>query len=172
MAFSQVQGIKVAMGFKLAGKNPLDVRQIMDTINDRDELVTSGSCPEGLTVYVKETKKLYVYNGTSWTVVGGSSDVMVGATPDSDGSSGLVPAPKRADVNKFLRADGVWALPTVEGGGIGSLVDLGVTATAEELNYMTGATSNIQDQINSINKDKIVVDSEWGSTSTPLPSFE
>lgn len=172
MAFSQMSGIKVATGFKLGGKNPLDVRQIMDTINDRDELVTAGACPEGLTVYVKETKKLYVYNGVSWSVVGGSSDVMTGATSESDGTAGLVPAPKKEDANKFLRADGVWALPTVEGGGVGSLVDLGVSASAEELNMLEGAESNIQNQINSINQDKIVVDSEWGSTSTPLPSFE
>lgn len=172
MSFSQMQGIKVAMGFKLGGLSSLDARQIMDTINDRDDLVTSGVCPEGLTVYVKETKKLYIYNGTSWTVVGGSSDVMTGATSESDGTAGLVPAPKKEDVNKFLRADGVWALPTVEGGGVGSLVDLGVNASADEINMLEGAESNIQNQIDSINQDKIVVDSEWGSTSTPLPSFE
>lgn len=36
-----------------------------------------------------------------------------------------------------------------EGGGVGSLEDLGVTATAAELNYVEGVTSNIQEQLNS-----------------------
>lgn len=34
------------------------------------------------------------------------------------------------------------------GGGVGSLIELGVTATAEELNYMDGVTSNVQEQLN------------------------
>ena len=34
------------------------------------------------------------------------------------------------------------------GGGVGSLTDLGVTATAAELNYVDGVTSNIQTQLN------------------------
>lgn len=33
------------------------------------------------------------------------------------------------------------------GGGVGSLIELGVTATAEELNYMDGVTSNVQEQL-------------------------
>lgn len=39
-----------------------------------------------------------------------SADVptMDGATEDTDGSSGLVPAPAVADVNKFLKGDGTW----------------------------------------------------------------
>lgn len=36
----QLSGISVAMGFAIKGKNPLDVREILDTIADRDELVT------------------------------------------------------------------------------------------------------------------------------------
>lgn len=169
MAFAKLQGIGVAMGFKLNGGSPLDVRQVMDTINDRDELVTAKACYEGLVVYVKETKKLYVYNGASWTVVGGgSSEIMTGATSESDGTAGLVPAPKKEDANKFLRADGTWALPTVEGGGVGSLVDLGVNASAEEINYLSGTTSNVQEQLD----DKLEVDSSWGADSAPLPSFD
>jgi hypothetical protein len=36
--------------------------------------------------------------------------VMTGATADADGSSGLVPAPTKDDINKFLRGDGTWTL--------------------------------------------------------------
>ena len=39
-------------------------------------------------------------------------------------------------------------LPDNLGGGATSLTDLGVTATATELNYMSGVTSNIQTQLN------------------------
>lgn len=37
---------------------------------------------------------------------------------------------------------------TAGSGGVGSLTDLGVTATATELNYVDGVTSNIQTQLN------------------------
>lgn len=36
-------------------------------------------------------------------------DTMVGATDEADGIAGLVPAPTKNDVNKFLRGDGQWA---------------------------------------------------------------
>ena len=166
----QLSGISVASGFALAGAKPLDVREILDTLSDRDELVTLGMCPEGFRIYVKETKKLYVYNGTSWNVVGGA-EVFTGATTEQDGTSGSVPAPAKEDKDKFLRADGVWALPSVEG-GVGSLTDLGVTASAAELNYMTGVTSSVQDQINTLSADKMSVDTAWGAESSPLPSFD
>lgn len=172
MAFSNLPGIRTGSGFKLQSKAMLDVRESLDTIQDRDELVTLNAAPEGLRVYVKETKKIYVYNGTSWTVVGGGGEVMTGASSESDGTSGLVPQPKKEDVNKFLRADGTWALPTVEGGGVGSLTDLGVDATAEEINYLKGVTSNVQTQIDSLDGDKIEIDTSWGTESSPLPTFE
>lgn len=166
----QLSGISVAAGFALKGQKPLDAREILDTIEDRDALVTNFMCPEGFRVYVKETKKLYVYNGTSWNVVGGA-EVFTGATTEQDGTSGSVPAPAKEDKDKFLRADGVWALPSVEG-GVGSLTDLGVTASAAELNYMTGVTSSVQDQINMLSADKMSVDTAWGAESLPLPSFD
>ena len=40
-------------------------------------------------------------------------DAMTGATADSDGTSGTVPAPKAGQENLFLRGDGTWA----QGGG-------------------------------------------------------
>lgn len=35
-------------------------------------------------------------------------DVMVGATSDTDGNSGLVPSPSIADKDKYLKGDGTW----------------------------------------------------------------
>jgi len=60
------------------------------------------------------------------------------------------------------------------GGGIYSLEDLGVTATAEELNHMDGVTSNVQTQINTLSTTVSgKADASHGthvtySTSTPL----
>lgn len=42
----------------------------------------------------------------------------------------------------------LWNNMASGGTGIASLADLGVTATADELNYVDGVTSNIQDQLN------------------------
>lgn len=67
--------------------------------------------------------------------------------PTGDGNL-HVPANGTANSGKFLQATGVagsyvWAnAPTT------SLSTLGITATAEELNYMDGVTSNVQTQLN------------------------
>lgn len=66
MAFADKKGIVVASPFKLQAESMLDVRQQVDTITERNELVTIKAATAGLRVYVKETKKSYVYNGTSW----------------------------------------------------------------------------------------------------------
>lgn len=71
---------------------------------------------------------------------------MQGASASAAGASGLVPAPQAGNQTMYLRGDGTWAAPPQ---GISSLTDLGVTATATELNYMDGVTSNVQTQLNS-----------------------
>ena len=67
-----------------------------------------------------------------------------GATSSAAGGSGLVPAPAAGDQTKFLKADGTWSTPPAT-----TLSSLGITATASELNYMDGVTSNVQTQLNS-----------------------
>ena len=66
MAFADKKGIVVASPFKLQAESMLDVRQQVDTLTERNELVTIKAATAGLRVYVKETKKSYVYNGTTW----------------------------------------------------------------------------------------------------------
>ncbi|MDO4285223.1 MAG: hypothetical protein Q4C60_07775 [Eubacteriales bacterium] len=66
MSFADKKGITVASGFKLQAKALLDARQQVDTIAERDELVTIGAATEGLIVYVKANHTAYVYNGTGW----------------------------------------------------------------------------------------------------------
>ena len=72
--FDKMTGISVASGFKLQAKAPLDVRSVVDTIADRDLLVTENGAYEGMKVYVKENKTTYELKGTTnsdWSAVGG-----------------------------------------------------------------------------------------------------
>ena len=66
MAFADKKGITVTAGFKLQAEAMLDLRGSVDTLTERDELVTLNAAPAGLRVWVKENKTLYVYNGTTW----------------------------------------------------------------------------------------------------------
>ena len=66
MAFADKKGITVTAGFKLQAESMVDLRGSVDTLQERDELVTLKAAPAGLRVWVKENKTLYVYNGTAW----------------------------------------------------------------------------------------------------------
>ncbi len=65
---------------------------------------------------------------------------MGAASAEAGGKAGLVPAPAMGDQGKFLTGAGTWSEIT--------LASFGVTASAAELNYMTGVTSSVQDQLN------------------------
>lgn len=66
----------------------------------------------------------------------------------SGAKSGLVPAPSTtAGTTKYLREDGTWAVPP-DTNTTYTLSSFGVTASATELNYTDGVTSNIQTQLN------------------------
>ena len=60
------KGIPLSTGFDLGAKKPLDSRDIVETIEERDAHVINNRAYEGMIVYVKETKTFYVYNGTDW----------------------------------------------------------------------------------------------------------
>lgn len=66
MSFADKKGITVASGFKLQAEALLDARGQVDTLAERDELVTLHAVTAGLQVYVKANKTMYVYNGTGW----------------------------------------------------------------------------------------------------------
>ena len=74
--FDKFTGIGVASGFKLQAKVPLDARLVVDSIADRDALITENGAYEGRVVYVKATKKRYQLDGTTtsdWTEIDGAS---------------------------------------------------------------------------------------------------
>lgn len=58
--FDKFSGIGVASGFKLQAKAPIDTRQVVDTIDDRNALITENGAYEGMQVYVKADKKTYL----------------------------------------------------------------------------------------------------------------
>lgn len=66
MSFAEKKGIAVASGFKLQAQAPIDARFTVDTLAERDELVTIKAAYEGLDVFVKEDGKKYMWDGTQW----------------------------------------------------------------------------------------------------------
>lgn len=72
---------------------------------------------------------------------------MTGATSSAAGKAGLVPAPAAGSATRYLRSDGTWQVPP-DTNTTYTLSSFGITATAAELNYMDGVTSNVQTQLN------------------------
>lgn len=62
------------------------------------------------------------------------------ASSSAAGGTGLVPAPATGYQNRFLRGDATWQSI--------SLSTFGISATATEINYLDGVTSNVQTQLN------------------------
>lgn len=83
------------------------------------KLISGGTSISELGNIVLEnlgTSDVLVYNGSSWvnTPITDVISEMTGASATEDGLSGLVPAPKAGEENKFLRGDGKWVeVPTV-----------------------------------------------------------
>ena len=100
MSFDDKKGIIVASGFKLQAETMLDARQQVDTIQERDELVTINAATPGLRVYVKNEKKSYVYNGTGWDLLTTGAGYI---HPTGDGYH-HVPATGTTNNGKFLKS--------------------------------------------------------------------
>lgn len=61
--FENMKGISVASGFKLQAEAALDPRLTVQSLAERDELVTGNGAYEGMSVYVKDNKKTYQLQG-------------------------------------------------------------------------------------------------------------
>ena len=102
MSFADKKGISVASGFKLQAEALLDARGQVDTLQDRDELVTIHAVTDGLIVFVKETKKSYQWDGTEWQEMAQGSGY---THPDTPGNKHI---PSGGAAGKVLgwKADG------------------------------------------------------------------
>lgn len=98
------KGIKVASGFDLGAKSPLDTRSIVNTIEERNAHVTGNRAYIGMKVYVLENAKEYIYNGTGWDEFGGISDEelqqLIAAYKHSQSSHAPSDAQKNSDITK------------------------------------------------------------------------
>ncbi len=63
MAFKFGNGIQLTTGYSLQAEVPLDVRSVVETIEDRDSLITQHGAYVGMIVRVKATGLSYVYTG-------------------------------------------------------------------------------------------------------------
>ena len=69
MSFADKKGITVTAGFKLQADSLLDVRGCVETLAERNELVTINAATAGLRVFVKEDQQNYVYDGEDWQLM-------------------------------------------------------------------------------------------------------
>ena len=97
-------GIKIASGFDLGAKAPLDTRTVVNTIEERNAHVTGNRAYVGMKVCVLESMKEYIFNGTSWDESGGISDEELGqliaAYDHSQSSHAPSDAQKNSDITK------------------------------------------------------------------------
>ena len=146
MSFEEKKGIVVASGFKLQAEALLDAREQVESIAERDELVSIHAVTEGLKVYVKETKTLYVYNGTGWDELSKGQgyvhpDVAGYKHIPAGGAKGQVLKNKAAGEAEWgsLTASDVGAVPAAEKGianGVASLDEAGKVPAAQLPSYV------------------------------------
>lgn len=146
MSFADKKGITVASGFKLQAGSLLDAREQVDTLAERDELVRINAVTEGLTVYVKDTKTLYVYNGEGWDELSKGQGYVHPDSPGykhipAGGTVGQVLKNKAAGEAEWatLSASDVSAIPASEKGnanGVASLDETGKVPAAQLPSYV------------------------------------
>lgn len=90
----------------------------------------------------------FIYNGSQYHLLTVDRSASEFVKSGNGARSGLVPAPPTtAGTTKYLREDGNWVVPP-DTNTTYDLGSFGITATATELNYVDGVTSNIQTQLN------------------------
>lgn len=151
---ADVTGLQDALDEKALADHDHTIDQISDIANAnvaKADVAVKDSTGKNISNYVyrisADGTNLTVTkgNGTSINVpisAEGTYSEFEGATDSENGTFGLVPAPKAGDQNKVLSGAGTWVdAPPAD------LEAAGITATAEELNYMTGVTSGVQAQL-------------------------
>lgn len=93
------------LGNKLIGGGNDSTATVTD-INDLANVLISNVQDKQILTYDASTKKWV--NKTPEEI---QIEVMTGATADTVGTSGLVPAPAAGEQDKYLRGDGMWAAP-------------------------------------------------------------
>lgn len=134
MSFENKKGITVASGFKLQAEALLDARGQVDTIQERDELVTLHAVTAGLDVFVKETKTKYTWDGEKWVENAKGSGY---THPDAPGYKHIPAGGTKGQVLKN-KADGEaeWGSLTAADVGAASLDESGKVPAAQLPSYV------------------------------------
>ena len=143
--------IRTGDNFSYRGKKPLDARDSFDTILAMTSFA-EGSLDEGHISYVKETDKHYKFNSTN------DVDTMLGKWREYNGSGSStdekVKMSSTSTSSKYLSE--LIDNSTIEVDTDGNFLIVkkidGQTATVAEINFLTGLTSNVQEQINNLSK--------------------
>lgn len=117
----------------VAGNVTADGTNIIDSLGELIDVNLQGL----------QSGQVLSYNGTEWVPMtlpeAVTSSVMIGASADTAGAAGLVPAPKAGDHTKFLRGDGTWAeVVTTD-------VDLSKYATTETVDAIDTRVSELEE---------------------------
>ncbi|MCG5431248.1 hypothetical protein LV457_02950 [Mycobacterium sp. MYCO198283] len=145
-AVTTLTGLIAAKYTKPVGGIPLtDLAAAVQTTIDGKYVKPVGGIPSSDLSAAVQT--LLTAAGTALQAVPANS---VGNAQMQDDAVGIdeLSASGTPDTTKFLRGDNVWAVPPAGGGGgsgVDSLDDLGVTASAAELNILDGATLTTQE---------------------------
>ena len=87
-----MNNILVNVGFKVGSENPIDGKAKVETIEERNALVSDGLAYESLRTYVTSEKKWYEYDGSTWNEItegGASTADAVGYVNDTIGSNNV-----------------------------------------------------------------------------------
>lgn len=82
--------------------------EVIDYLSELKDVDTSGAMQNSILGFDKESNKWIAMDIANLITI----SVMTGADSETDGTEGLVPAPKAGMEKLFLRADGTWAAPT------------------------------------------------------------
>lgn len=143
--------IKTGDNFLYRGKKPLDSRDSFDTILAMTTFAES-SIDEGHISYVKETDKYYKFNSTN------DVDITLGKWREYNGGGSSTDEKVKLDATstdaKYLNElidNSTIEVDTTNNCLVVKKID-GQTATVAEINFLTGVTSNIQEQIDNLGK--------------------
>lgn len=81
--------------------------EVIDYLSELKDVDTSGAAQNSILGFDQESNKWIAMDIANLITI----SVMTGADSETDGTEGLVPAPKAGMEKLFLRADGTWAAP-------------------------------------------------------------